>query len=70
MDHVLNSLISWYDIYFDLFMDEHIRLNLKVLKDNPYYGDLTAIIKSLNVIRGYMDMPRITLKQEVQFRLL
>ena len=69
IDHVLNSIASHYEVYRDLFMEEHRTGKYKRFSDNPYYEEVKAIIASMNVLRKYLGWETITLKQEVEFYL-
>lgn len=69
MDHVLNSIRSHYEVYLDLFVNEHKSGEYKKFSDNPYYEEIKALIDSMNIIRKYLGWERITLKSETEFYL-
>jgi len=54
MDHVLNSISSFYDVYLDEFMEYQREGKYKKLSDNPMYGEVKAIIDAMNILRKYL----------------
>ncbi len=69
MDHVLNSIASFYDVYLDEFMEYQREGKYKKLSDNPMYGEVKAIIDAMNILRKYLGWETIKLSEEVQWRL-
>lgn len=69
MDHVLDSMKSHYEISFGWFMEEQRTGEYKKFSDNPFYGEVKALIDSMNILRKYMGWEKITLKSEVEFYL-
>jgi CheY-specific phosphatase CheX len=69
IDHVLESINSHYEVYRDLFMEEHRTGKYKRFSDNPYYEEVKAIIDAMNVLRKYLGWETISLKKEVEFYL-
>ncbi|MCT4686609.1 hypothetical protein [Vallitalea sp.] len=69
MDHVLNGMRSYYEVYRDLFIEEHRNNNYKKFSDNPYYDEVKALIDSMNILRKYLGWDNITLKQELEYCL-
>lgn len=69
IDHVLESINSHYEVYRDLFMEEHRAGKYKRFSDNPYYEEVKAIIDAMNVLRKYLGWETISLKKEVEFYL-
>lgn len=69
MDHVYNSIASFYDVYLDEFMEYQREGNFKKLSDNPMYGEVKTIIDAMNIIRKYLGWETIKLSEEVKFRL-
>lgn len=66
MDHVLNSLESHYENYFGQFLEYHLTGDYKKLSENPMYDEFKAIIKAMNCLRGYLELEKISLKEEVE----
>lgn len=69
MDHVLEAIQGHYEVYLDLFIDEHRKCQYKKLSDNPYYDEVKAIIDAMNVLRKYLGWDTIKLSEEVSWRL-
>lgn len=67
MDHVLNAIRQYYDVYLDNFMDYQKEGKYKKLSDNPMYEELKAIIDAMNCIRKYFDYENIKLSEEVKY---
>lgn len=66
MDHVMLKIEQYYDIYFEDFIEEHLKHNHKALKDNPLYPELKLLIESINLYREFLDIPKIDMKTEVK----
>ncbi len=69
MDHVYNSIASFYDVYLDEFMEYQREGKYKKLSDNPMYGEVRAIIDAMNILRKYLGWETIKLSEEVKRRL-
>jgi len=69
IDHVLEAVSSHYEVYRDLFIEEHRMGNYKKLTDNPYYDEIKTIIDAMNILRKYLGWETINLKEEVKFYL-
>lgn len=69
MDHALDSLQPFYDAALQQFMDAQKEDNYKKFSDNPFYFEVTALIKSMNILREYMGWEKISLKKELDFYL-
>lgn len=67
MDHVLNSIASFYDVYLDEFMEYQREGKYKKLSDNPMYEEIKAIIDAMNCIRKYLGYENIKLSEEVKY---
>jgi len=67
MDHVLNSISSFYDVYLDEFMEYQREGKYKKLSDNPMYGEVKAIIDAMNILRKYLGWETIKLSEEVLY---
>lgn len=67
MDHVLNSISSFYDVYLDEFMEYQREGKYKKLSDNPMYEEIKAIIDAMNCIRKYLGYENIKLSEEVKY---
>lgn len=66
MDHVLERIEVFYEIYMDEFLDEQEKNNHINYLDNPVYSDLKVIIASMNPLRVYLGLSRLKLNQEVK----
>ncbi|MBO1264448.1 hypothetical protein J3A84_05255 [Proteiniclasticum sp. SCR006] len=66
MDHILERIEVFYEIYLDEYLDEQERNNHSNLSDNPVYRDLKVIIASMNPLREYLGLSRLKLNQEVK----
>jgi len=66
MDHVLERIEVFYEIYMDEFLDEQEKNNHINYSDNPVYSDLKVIIASMNPLREYLGLSRLKLNQEVK----
>jgi len=69
MDHVLERIQVFYEIYLDEYMEEHLKNHYEKLSDNPVYPELKAIIDSMNPIRKFLGQNNIQLSKEVKFEL-
>lgn len=69
MDHVLEKIRSFYEIYLDDFLDEQQTGNYKKLSENPYYEEVKALIASMNPLREFLGYKRLILSDEVKFGL-
>lgn len=69
IDHVLEAINSHYEVYRNLFMEEHRTGEYKRFSDNPYYEEVKAIIDAMNILRKYLGWETIKLKNEVEFYL-
>ncbi len=68
MDHVLEKIEQYYEIYLDDFLQEHTREGHTRLSDNSYYKEVQTLIKSMNPIRKILGMPPLRLIDEVKNR--
>jgi hypothetical protein len=66
MDHVMLKIEQYYSIYLEDFIEEHLKHNHKTLKENPLYPEISLLIKSINLYRDYLDLPKINLSTEVK----
>jgi len=69
MDHVLDAIRPHYEVTFDLFVKEHKKGKYKKLSDNPYYGELKALIDAMNILRKYLGWENLKLSDEVKWTL-
>ncbi len=69
MDHVYNAIASYYDVYFNHFMEYQREGKYKKLSDNPMYEEVKAIIDAMNILRKYLGWETIKLSGEVKWRL-
>lgn len=69
MDHVLDGMKQHYEVSLDWFMEEYRTGKYKKFSDNPCYGEVKALIDSMNILRKYLGWKLITLKSEVEFYL-
>jgi hypothetical protein len=69
LDHVLEAIRVHYEVYFDIYFEEHKKGKYKKLNENPYYKEIKAIIDSMNVIRKYLGWDPLRLSEEVSWRL-
>jgi hypothetical protein len=69
VDHVLEAIRGHYEVYLDLFIDEHRKCQYKKLSDNPYYEEIKALIDAMNILRKYLGWDSIKLSDEVKWRL-
>lgn len=69
MDHVMLKIEQYYDVYFDNFIEAHIKYGHKKLSDNPLYPELKIIVDSINLYRKFLDLPVINLSAEVKSEL-
>lgn len=67
MDHVLEGMQPHYEAYRDQFIEEWKTGQYKKFSDNPYYGEVKALIDSMNILRKYLDWEIVTLKSEIEF---
>lgn len=67
MDHVLNAIMPYYELTLDQFVEEHKNGKYKKLSDNPFYTELKALIDAVNVLRKYLNLKQIRLKDEIDF---
>lgn len=67
MDHVHESIRVHYVITLEWFIEEHQTGKYKCLSDNPYYGEIKAMIDAMNCIRKYLGWETIKLSNEVSF---
>ena len=65
MDHVMQKLENYYEIYLDDFVDEQLKHNYKVLSQNPYFKELKLLADSVNMYREFLGLPKINLSIEV-----
>ena len=66
MDHILERIEVFYEIYMDDFLDEQEKNNHINYPDNPVYNDLKVIIASMNPLREYLGLSKLKLNQEVK----
>lgn len=69
MDHVLERIEVFYQIYLDDFVDEHIQKKHKKLIDNSYYKELKAIIESMNPLRSFLGYEKMKLSEEIKIEI-
>jgi len=69
MDHVMLKIEQYYDIYFESFIEFHIKYGHKNLSDNPLYPELRILTDSINLYRKFLDLPVIKLSTEVKSEL-
>ena len=69
MDHVINAMQPHYDVLLDWFIEEHRKGQYKKLSDNPYYGEIKALIDAMNILRKYLDWETVKLSEEVRWRM-
>ena len=69
MDHVLEGMQPHYEVLLDWFIEEHRKGQYKKLSDNPYYGEVKALIDAMNILRKYLGWETIKLSEEVSWRL-
>jgi hypothetical protein len=69
MDHVLEGMMTHYEVYLDLFIEEQKRGDYKKLSENPYYKELKAIIGAINVLRKFLGWELLKISEEVNWRL-
>lgn len=67
MDHVLDAMRPHYEVTLDWFIEEQKKGKYKKLSDNPYYGELKALIDAMNVIRKYLGWETVKLSEEVKW---
>ena len=70
MDHVLDGMYPHYEVTLDWFMEEHRTGKFKKLSDNPWYGELKALIEAMNILRKYMGSETIKLSEEVTLLMI
>lgn len=66
MDHVLEKIEQYYEIYLDDFIQEHIKKGHIKLSDNSYYLEVQTLIESMNPIRKCLGMKPLRLNDEVK----
>ena len=69
MDHVIEGMQPHYDVLLDWYIKEHRKGQYKKLSDNPYYGEVKALIDAMNILRKYLGWETIKLSEEVSWRL-
>lgn len=69
MDHVLNSIEVFYEVYLDEFIAEHKANKYNHLSDNPCYKEIKTIIESMNILRKFLGYENIKLSEEVKMIL-
>ena len=69
MDHVLEGMKAHYEVMLDLFLEEQRTGKHKTFSNNPFYGEVKALIASMNISRKYLGWDPIRLKDEVEFYL-
>ncbi|MFH5834530.1 hypothetical protein ACHAL6_00460 [Proteiniclasticum sp. C24MP] len=65
MDHVMNKIQDYYDLYLEDFAEDYIRKGYKKISDSPRLDELKLLAKSINLYRDYFKLPRINLKSEI-----
>lgn len=68
MDHVLEKIEQYYEIYLDDFIREHAEKGHTRLTDNSYYQEVQTLIESMNPIRKLLGCAPLKLKDEVKNR--
>jgi len=66
MDHVLEKIQQYYEIYLDDFIQEHIKNGHIRLSDNSYYLEVQTLIESMNPLRKLLGMNPLRLNDEVK----
>jgi|GEM_PF-1287148 len=66
MDHVLEKIRSFYEIYLEDFLDEQQNGKYKKLSENPYYEELKALIASMNPLREFLGYEKINVVEELR----
>lgn len=69
MDHVLEKIADYFEIYMDDFIQEHITKGHRRLTDNSYYTEVKTLIESMKPLRRLLNMPPLRLKDEVRNRI-
>ena len=66
MDYILDVMYPHYVATLDWFIEEHRKGQYKKLSDNPYYGEVKALIDAMNILRKYLGRDSIKLSEEVR----
>lgn len=66
MDHVLEKIEQYYEIYLNDFTREHTEKGYTRLSDNSYYQEVQTLISSMNPIRKLLGMEPLRLNDEVK----
>lgn len=69
MDHVIEGMWPHYEVLLDWYIKEHRKGQYKKLSDNPYYGEVKALIDAMNILRKYLGWETIKLSEEVSWKL-
>lgn len=69
MDHVIEGMQPHYEVLLDWYIKEHRKGQYKKLSDNPYYGEVKALIDAMNILRKYLGWETIKLSEEVSWKL-
>ena len=69
MDHVLESIEVFYEVYLDEFLEEHKCGQYEKLSNNPCYKELKTIIDSMNILRKYLGYENIKLSEVVKLHM-
>lgn len=68
MDHVIDAMMPHFEPLMDWFMEEQTEHQYKKLSDNPYYGEVKAMIDAMNILRKYLGWETMKLSEEIQYR--
>ena len=66
MDHVMLKIEQYFEIYFEDFIEAHLKSSYKKLSDNPLYPEILLLADSINLYREFLDLPKINLSAELR----
>ena len=68
MDHVLEGMQAHYEVTLDWFIKDQKSGKYAKIQDNPGYEEIQALIKSMNVLRKYLEWDMISLSKELKLK--
>jgi len=67
MDHAIEQLMPFYEASLSEFLQEQRKHNYKKFSDNPFFEEISALIKSINILNKYCGWESIRLRDAVEF---
>lgn len=69
MEQSIEGLEVFYDITLDQFVKEQLEAGYLKFSDNPYYLELRAYVRAMNVLREFLGWNLVELRKDIVGKL-